>query len=269
MKKIFVFIGLLSLLVVRSNVYAFGGCEEDCAKCHSLEKKEAQGILDKMKAPDASVVDIRMSPIRGLWEVTIEDSGRNRGILYVGFSKKYVIGGSIFEVDTASNKTQETLKEINRPAERYTDISGVPLDGALLLGDRDAKSKVIVFTDPDCPHCAKLHQELKKIVAERKDIAFYIKLLPLKFHPDAYWKSKSIVCSKSMELLEKNFENKPIPRPECETGVVEDTIRISGELGITGTPTMLMPDGLVVVGGRDAAGLTELVLQHLGKGPRG
>ncbi len=266
MKKLFMVAGLLSFLLIGSNAYAFGGCEEDCQKCHSLEKKEAEDILSKMRATDTRVMDIKMSPIRGLWEVTLEDSNGGRGVIYVGFSKKYVIGGAIFEVDTASNITQDTLREINKPADRYVDTSAIPLDDALVLGDRNAQIKVVVFTDPDCPYCARLHQEMKKIASERKDIAFYLMLLPLKFHPDAYWKSKSIVCAKSMKFLEENFEKKPIPKPDCETGVIDKNVGIGRDLGISGTPTVIMPDGFVVIGGKDAAALTELILRHRRKG---
>ena len=266
MKRIAVLIGILSVFLIGSNVYAFGGCEEDCQKCHTLGKTEAQEILSKMKAVDTRVVDIKMSPIRGLWEVTLEDSKGGHGVMYVGFSKKYVMGGTIFEVDTAANKTQEALQETHKPADRYVDPSGIPLDQALLLGDGSAKIKVVVFTDPDCPYCARLHQELKKILSERKDIAFYLMLMPLKFHPDAYWKSQSIICAKSVGLLEENFDKKPIPKPECETGTVDQNIEIARDLGITGTPTLIMPDGFVLVGGKEAAVLTDLILRHQRKG---
>ena len=107
---------------------------------------------------------------------------------------------------------------------------------------------------------------MEKVVQERKDIAFYIILFPLSMHKEAYWKAKSIICNKSMEFLEENFEKKPIPKPDCETEVIDRNIRISGDLGITGTPTIVMPDGLVVIGTKDAASLTELILQHRRKG---
>ncbi len=266
MRKGIIAIGIFSVLLVAANVYAFGGCEEDCQKCHTLGKNEAQEILSKMTAGDAKVLEVRMSPIRGLWEVVLEDGRGVKGLMYVGFSKKYVMGGTIFEVDTASNKTQETLREINKSPDRYVDVLSIPLDKALVMGKGDAKSKVIVFTDPDCPYCAKLHMEMKKIVSERSDIAFYLMLMPLKMHPDAYWKSKSIACANSIELLEENFEKKAIPKRDCETDVVDRNIRIGGELGITGTPTLVMPDGLVVSGGADASSLIELVLRHQRKG---
>lgn len=255
----------ISLLLMHRSVYAFGGCEENCEKCHSLDQKEVQGIFEKMKAPDMKVLDIKMSPVRGLWEVSVENKG-NRGVMYVGFSKKYIMPGPIYEVETASNKTQETLSGQSEPADRYVDVKRIPIGDALLLGEKDARYKVIVFTDPDCPYCAKLHAELKKVVSDRKDIAFYLKLMPLKFHPDAYWKAQSILCAKSLQRLEENFGKRPIPKPECETGAVDETIDLGKELGITGTPTLIMPDGLVVVGGREADKIEELVLNPKKKG---
>jgi len=101
---------------------------------------------------------------------------------------------------------------------------------------------------------------MKKVVEKRKDIAFYIKLFPLlKLHPDAYWKSKSILCNKSLELLEGNFDKKPIPRPECAAKEVDNNIKLAGSLGISGTPTLILPDGSVHTGFLEADKLIELV----------
>ena len=255
----------LSFFLLSGSVYAFGGCEENCQKCHSLEQKEVQGILEKMKAPDMKVLEIKMSPVKGLWEVSVENKG-NRGVMYVGFSKKYIMPGPIYEVETASIKTQETPSGLSEQADRYVDVREIPVGDALVMGEKDARYKVIVFTDPDCPFCGKLHAELKKIVSDRKDIAFYLKLMPLKFHPDAYWKSKSILCANSLQRLEENFGKRPIPQPDCETKVVDETVKLGEELGITGTPTLIMPDGLVVVGGREADKIKELVLNPKKKG---
>ncbi len=255
----------LSFILFSRSAHAFGGCEENCQKCHSLKPEEVQGIFEKMKAQDMKVLGIKMSPVQGLWEVSVEDKGK-RGVMYVGFSKKYVMPGPIYEVETASNKTQESLHGLNEAPDRYVDVKKIPVGDALLMGEKDARYKVIVFTDPDCPFCSKLHAELKKVVSDRKDIAFYLKLMPLKLHPDAHWKAQSILCAKSLQRLEENFEKRPIPKPDCETKVVDETVKLGEELGITGTPTMIMPDGLVVVGGRDANKIEELVLNPKKRG---
>lgn len=259
MKKLLITLILLSSVIYVSPVFAFGGCEENCQKCHSLNNKEVQEIFTKLQAPDAKVIDIKMSPLKGLWEVTLNNKGQ-QGIVYVGFSKKYIISGPIFEVDTASNKSQESLQHANNEIRRYVDISTIPLDSALLMGEKDARYKVIVFTDPDCPFCGKLHAELKKVVAENKDIAFYLKLIALPMHVDARWKAQSILCRKSLQLLEDNYEQKPIPKPACETKDLEDNINLAKTLDITGTPTMIMPDGMLVSGGRDAKAIADMVM---------
>jgi len=259
MKKLLLTLILLSSVIYTSPVFAFGGCEENCQKCHSLNSQEVQEIFTKLQAPEAKVLEIKMSPLKGLWEVSLDNKGQ-QGLLYVGFSKKYIVGGPIFEIDTGSNKSQESLKNISSEARRYVDVSTIPLDNALLLGEKDARYKVIVFTDPDCPYCGKMHDELKKVVAENKDMAFYLKLVALPMHVDARWKAQSILCSKSLQLLEDNFQQKPIPKPTCETKAVEDNINLSKTLDITGTPTMIMPDGMVVIGGRDAKTVADMVL---------
>ncbi len=100
---------------------------------------------------------------------------------------------------------------------------------------------------------------MKKILGERKDIAFYIKLYPLKNHPEAYEKSKSIVCEKSVALLEDAFEKKPIPKSRCETSAIDENIKLAEKQGITSVPSVILPDGRVFPGYKDARSLIQLI----------
>ena len=87
----------------------------------------------------------------------------------------------------------------------------------------------------------------------------YIKMFPLKNHPEAYEKSKSIVCEKSLTLLEDSFEKKPLPKPNCETLAVDENIRLAQRLGILSVPTLILPDGRLVPGYKDAKTLINLI----------
>jgi thiol:disulfide interchange protein DsbC len=100
---------------------------------------------------------------------------------------------------------------------------------------------------------------MKKIVDERKDIAFHIKLFPLPSHPEAYQKSKSILCEKSLALLEDAFEKKPIPKPKCETSAVDESTKLAQKLGINSVPTLILPDGRMLPGYKDAKTLIQLI----------
>ena len=100
---------------------------------------------------------------------------------------------------------------------------------------------------------------MKKIIAERKDVAFYIKLYPLKIHPGAYEKSKAIVCEKSLALLEQAYEKKPIPKATCETTVIDENMKLAERLRINSLPTLILPDGRVISGYKDAEVLKTLI----------
>jgi len=100
---------------------------------------------------------------------------------------------------------------------------------------------------------------MKKVISERKDVAFYIKMFPLSIHPAAYEKAKAIVCEKSLTLLENAFEKKELPKPGCETTVIDENIKLAQKLGITGTPAIILPDGRVIPGAVEARTLIDLI----------
>jgi thiol:disulfide interchange protein DsbC len=127
------------------------------------------------------------------------------------------------------------------------------------MGNPRASQRVVVFTDPDCPFCGKLHAELEKITQERSDISFHIILYPLAMHKDAYWKSKSIVCKRSLKMLEEAFAQRPISRTDCDTKDIDNNIRLAESLGISSTPTIVAPDGRVHVGYLAANQLLEFI----------
>jgi thiol:disulfide interchange protein DsbC len=232
------------------------GCEKDCRKCHTISHEEIKEILKKLKVPDAEIVKVQDSPLKGLWEISINNKGRP-GLFYVDFSKGFVVSGSIVEVKSGKNKTAEHLAKL-RESQRV-DFSRIPLDQGLIMGDPVSPKKVAVFTDPECPYCGTLHKEMEKVVKERKDIVFYILLYPLDFHKDAYWKSKSIMCNRSLKMLEDAFAKKEVPKLECDPKEIDSNIKVAQTLGITGTPALILPDGRVHTGMMPAKKLIDFI----------
>jgi thiol:disulfide interchange protein DsbC len=104
-----------------------------------------------------------------------------------------------------------------------------------------------------------LHQVMKKIVEMRKDVAFYVKMFPPKTHSEAYEKSKSIVCEKSLTLLRDAFKKKTLPKPSCETLAVDENMKLAQDLGITSVPMIILPDGRLLPGYKDTKTLINLI----------
>ncbi len=240
------------MLFPLSYSYGFSNLGEDCSKCHTLTKAEANTIVKDLN-PALSALDIKSSPLKSLWEITI-DAGGQKLVAYLDFSKRYLLMGEMLDVKDKKNLTRERLAEINK-----VDVSTIPLDDAIVMGDKNAPYKVIVFSDPDCPYCAKLHEEIKKVIQKRKDIVFFIKMFPLSIHKGAYDKAKAIVCEKSLALLDAAFEKKDIPAAKCNTSVLDENIKLASKLGINGTPAIIFPDGRVVPGVMDADALIKEV----------
>jgi thiol:disulfide interchange protein DsbC len=122
--------------------YGFETRGQDCSKCHTLTPPEARDLL-KTLYPDVNVMNIEVGPMKAAWEVLVE-LGNKKGIIYIDFSKKHMVLGSIIAIREKRNLTQERFAELNK-----VDVSQIPLSEALVLGDEKARIRVIVFTDPD------------------------------------------------------------------------------------------------------------------------
>ncbi len=219
-----------------------------CADCHKLTPAEAEKVL---KGLVDKVLAVRVSDVSGLWDVDVEKQG-HKIPAYLHFSKKYVVAGNVIRLDTSEDLTREREIGLNR-----IDASVIPLDDAVVIGNPKAAHKIVVFDDPECPFCVKIHAEMKKVVAERKDIAFFIKMLPLDSHPTARKKAEAIICAKSLQLLDDSLAGKAIPEPTCQTDQVDQNKALAAQLGIRSTPTLVFADGRVVPGYRPADKIIE------------
>jgi thiol:disulfide interchange protein DsbC len=225
--------------------------------CINLSPQEITDIIvTKLNAPGANVLSINQSPVKELCEIVFDNKGRI-GVFYLAVDKNYLISGPLWKTADMFNITQESIKAVKD--KKRIEISKIPLQDAIILGESGASKKVIIFTDPDCPYCGQLHQTMKQIVAKRKDIAFYIKFFPLSMHKDAYWKAKSILCNRSLKMLEDNYEKKEIPKTECATEEIDNSMKLAASLGISGTPALILPDGRLRDGAMPEAELTDLI----------
>jgi thiol:disulfide interchange protein DsbC len=224
--------------------------EPSGAEVPTLSRQEAQHLLGERAD---RVLRIEASEIPSFWAVEIEKN-RRRQLVYIDFRKTLLLQGDVIRLPDGENLTRVRHEAMNR-----VDVSRIPLQEALLVGTGRAPNRVIVFTDPKCSYCKKLHEELKKVVKLDPDIAFFIKMMPLDLHPDAYMISKSIVCNRSLALLEDSFADRFVPPPLCQGQEVDQTLALARQLGIRSTPTLLLPDGRIVSGYRDAAALLRLL----------
>lgn len=236
--KTIMIMALLILLPVSSFAFPAKKGDKACTECHKLDKKDAEAIVKKI-APTGTITEIKMSPIKGVWQIDVEAGEGKKGTLYLDFSKKYLMA-QIIPVESIGKQ----------PPARKVDVSKIPLDDAIVLGQATATKKVIVFTDPDCPYCRQLHEIMKQVVAKHTDVSFALIMNPLPMHKDSPKKAQTILCTKSVAILDDAFSGKAVPEPAatCTAAAVERSTALARSLEFNGTPTLVRDDGIVLSG---------------------
>ncbi len=241
-------IAVFFLLLASSPSHAFmkEGCGGgECAECHSLTRDDAATLLS---GTVDNVLKVEPSIVGGLWVVDIVKEGRKWPV-YIDFSKRFLISGQIIQIATKENVTEGRFLRLNK-----VNVSLIPLENAIVIGDPKAKRRIIEFSDPDCHFCAKLHEETKKVVAADPDVAFYVKLYSRNNNRQTVEKIQSILCGKqdAPKRMDDAFAGRPLPKPTCRTSAVEETALLATQLNLRGTPAMILPDGRIINGYRDA-----------------
>lgn len=223
----------------------------NCASCHKFDQAQFQAL---MGSPQLKVIDYAM--VDGLWQVLYEGAPGQRNVIYVSPKYDSVFYGQIL----AKNGTNLTRQYMLAHAPQI-DTTGIPVrDAVTVMGNKDAKNKIFVFDDPECPFCARLHFELKAFLRDHGDYAAYVMLFPLPIHPNSAEKSRDLYCLGSLKAKEDALdglfkgivENKPFDLPhskKCDVSGLDRTKQYAiDKLKLKGTPLMILPDGRVVDG---------------------
>jgi len=251
--------GIFISLIVASPSFAMAkeGCGGICSTCHTLTEKEATELIKKT---GATVVSVKESPAKGFFELLAEKDGQ-KGLLLMDYDKKHLVQGMVVDIESMQPVSAHQLPSAPSKQKSSLDVTTIPTANAVIMGNPKGAKKLYVFTDPDCPYCRKGHSELQKLAKIAPDVAIYVMLFPLPMHPGAYDKARTVLESMSLDVLDKAFEGGDVPKPAKESSkkAIDENIKFANANGISGTPTMVMPDGKVEVGMRDAETLKKML----------
>lgn len=256
-KELLIAVAVSLMVVSPSFAMAKEGCGGVCGTCHSMTEKEATEILKKT---GGTVTSVKQSPARGLFELLVEREGQ-KGIILMDYGKKHLIQGMVVDIEKLEPVSAHQQNFPQTKKQTSLDVNTIPTANAVIMGNPKGSKKLYVFTDPDCPYCRKGHAELKKLAAIAPDVAIYIMLYPLPMHPGAYEKSRTVLETKSLDLMDKAFEGKDVPKPKKESSkkAIDEIVKFANANGISGTPTMVLPDGKIEVGMRDAETMKKML----------
>ena len=200
------------------------------------------------KFPRATVQSITKLPYLGLYEIVIEND-----ILYTDENFEYVIDGNIIETQTGRNFTEEHKRKL-----ASIPFDELPLDLAFKRVKGKGERKMALFSDPDCPFCKRIEQDLAKL----DNVTIYMFLYPIEsLHPQAGDKAKRIWCSPDKVKAWEDYMNKgvaPKADPSCDNPV-DKLAKYGQQHRINATPTLVFSNGERVPGAISAAQIEKLL----------
>lgn len=187
--------------------------------------------------PGMTIDSIKSSAIAGYREVAI-----NGRVVYVSMDGKYLIQGSLMQLDTKENLTAASEAILRRAV-----LDAVGKDRRIIFAPVNPKYHVTVFTDIDCGYCRKLHSH----IAEYNKAGISVEYL---FFPragvgsDSYNDAVSVWCSSDRrKALTDAKLGKPVAKKTCANPIAKD-YELGQRVGVDGTPAVYMADGTLIGG---------------------
>ncbi len=189
--------------------------------------------------PDTPVEALRFRPsvLPGMYEAVLDTQ-----VFYVSADGRFVLLGDIVDLETRANLSAQRRAALVREI-----LDGLSEKDMIVIGPADAKRTITVFTDVDCPYCARFHLDVP--VLNRHGVKVRYLLFP-RAGPgsESYRRSVAVWCAadraKAIGLAKagKPIEMKTCPNP------VDQHYRLGERLGVSGTPTLFLDSGQRIAG---------------------
>jgi thiol:disulfide interchange protein DsbC len=187
--------------------------------------------------PDVEPSSIEQAPVAGIYEVVVGSR-----VVYMSADGRHVFTGDLLDLEQEKN-----LTEARRSGQRQRVIDGLDEAGMITYPAAEPRHTVTVFTDIDCPYCRKLHEQMDAY--NRRGITVrYLAFPRAGIGSESFRKAVSVWCADDpAAAMDRAKAEKEMPRRSCDNPVAAH-LRLAGQLGINGTPTIIADDGRMFPG---------------------
>lgn len=203
--------------------------------------------------PGLSVGAITLSPVDGLYEVGIQ----NGQTIFVSRDAKFFIPGDLYE---ARPEGLVNLGETRRNTLRRDKIAALDeADMIVFEPEGERKATLTVFTDVDCPYCRKLHAEIDALNAYGIAVR-YLAFPRTGLNTETHVKMVSTWCAEDPKaMMTSATRGAEVPAAQCDDPVASQ-YQLGREVGVTGTPALVLEDGTIMPGYVPADTLAQYLL---------
>jgi thiol:disulfide interchange protein DsbC len=181
---------------------------------------------------------INPSPIPGWYTIR-----RGAIIAYVSDDGRYLLQGDLIDLDEQVN-----LSENERDEARLEMMASVKDEDSIIFSPKEVKHRVSIFTDIDCGYCRRLHGQIDEYLAEGIEVRYL--LYPRNGPRSPSWvKAEEVWCAKDRNTaLTLAKQDKAFESRSCDSPVVSEHYALGQDIGLRGTPAIVLEDGRLVSG---------------------
>jgi len=190
-------------------------------------------VQDKLRG-EGQLESVQKAPFADFYEVVLRTPD-GLAIYYVDSRATVIIAGQAIDAKTGRNLTRERERKLN--AIKWDSL---PLQWAITTARGSGRRKIAILSDPNCPYCKRLEEDLAKL----DDITVHI--LPYAvLGPASVRQAKAVWCSNDRakawdDLMFRRIE--PRPERDCDTPV-EKLQDYGRRIGASATPTWFLESG--------------------------
>ena len=181
---------------------------------------------------------IQPSPIDGWFTVR-----KGAIVAYVSADGRYLLQGDLIDL-----QTQVNLSEAERNKARVEMVASIPDSDTITFSPEEVKYSITVFTDIDCTYCRRLHNQIDEYMAQGIEVNYL--LYPRNGPTSQSWvTAEKVWCSDdrnealTLAKVDKSFESH-----NCDSSMVSKHYALGRDIGLTGTPAIVLSDGTLVSG---------------------
>lgn len=206
----------------------------------SASAAETTAIEAQLKTmlPNASDAMITETPIAGLYQVQV-----GMTIVYMSADGKHLLNGSMIELASRAN-----LTDLAKSRARQGAMQNIA-ESSMIVYPAKGKQKhfITVFTDIDCPYCAKLHKEIPALNNAGITVR-YLGYPRSGMGSPSYHKAVSVWCAKdTVKAMDSAMSGKSVENKVC-LNPLQDHMREAKRFEVNGTPNIILDNGELLPG---------------------
>jgi thiol:disulfide interchange protein DsbC len=220
---------IFSLILFTASLLTSFGATADTATIDKIKQSLAKNM------PHVKVDKISESPVTGMYEVTVGSQ-----VVYMSADTRYMFQGDLYDIVTKENISENAKSSI-----RLAVVKKLGAVNMVVYKPKTVKNTITVVTDIDCPYCRRLHSEIPDYMA--KDVEVRYIFMPLKGESDMK-KTISVWCAENQQqALDTAKSGGKVEEKDCDNPIKEH-MAVARELGVRGTPAILLEDGQLLPG---------------------